>query len=93
MAEVALTGISVGRTVDGKFERVEVAAGDELPSWVSDADKKALKANGALGEPVATSEELENKDALIAELRAKLAAAEAAGQQEPVAQPGAKEAK
>ena len=42
MAEVALTGISVGRMVDNKFERVEVKAGDSLPAWVSKEDKEYL---------------------------------------------------
>ena len=77
MAEVALTGISVGRMVDNKFERVEVKAGDALPTWVPKSDKDALRQNGALGEPVPTQEELDNKDAQIAELKAQLAAAQA----------------
>ena len=77
MAEVALTGISVGRMVDNKFERVEVKAGESLPTWVPKSDKDALRQNGALGEPVPTQEELDNKDAQIAELKAQLAAAQA----------------
>ena len=76
MAEVALTGISVGRMVDNKFERVEVKAGESLPTWVPKSDKDALRQNGALGEPVPTQEELDNKDAEIAELKAQLAAAQ-----------------
>ena len=78
MAEVALTAISVGRTVDGKFERVEVKAGDSLPAWVSKEDKEALRANGALGEPVPTQEEIDSKDAEIERLKALLAEAQAA---------------
>ena len=77
MAEVALTAISVGRTVDGKFERVEVKAGDSLPAWVSKEDKEALRANGALGEPVPTQEEIDSKDAEIERLKALLAEAQA----------------
>ena len=77
MAEVALTAISVGRTVDGKFERVEVKAGDSLPAWVSKEDKEALRANGALGEPVPTQEEIDSKDAEIERLKSLLAEAQA----------------
>ena len=80
MAEIALTAISVGRMVDDKFERVEVKAGDSLPAWVSKEDKEALRANGALGEPAPTQEELDNKDAEIERLKALLA--EAAKSQE-----------
>ena len=75
MAEVALTAISVGRTVDGKFERVEVKAGDSLPAWVTKEDKEALRANGALGEPVPTQEDIDSKDAEIERLKALLAEA------------------
>ena len=82
MAEVALTAISVGRTVDNKFERVEVKAGDTLPSWVPNEDKKALRANGALGEPQPTQEEIDSKDAEIERLKAMLA--EATAPKEPV---------
>ena len=78
MAEVALTAISVGRTVDNKFERVEVKAGDTLPSWVPNEDKKALRANGALGKPQPTQEEIDSKDAEIERLKALLAEATAA---------------
>ena len=88
MAEVALTAISVGRTVDGKFERVEVKAGDSLPAWVSKEDKEALRANGALGEPVPTQEEIDSKDAEIERLKALLAEAQAPT--EPPADPKAK---
>ena len=77
MAEVALTAISVGRTVDGKFERVEVKAGDSLPAWVSKEDKEALRANGALGEPQPTQEDIDSKDAEIERLKALLAEAQA----------------
>ena len=76
MAEVALTAISVGRTVDGKFERVEVKAGDSLPAWVSKEDKEALRANGALGEPAPTQEDIDSKDAEIERLKALLAEAQ-----------------
>lgn len=79
MAEVALTAISVGRTVDGKFERVEVKAGDSLPAWVTKEDKEALRANGALGEPVPTQEDIDSKDAEIERLKALLAEAQAKG--------------
>ena len=75
MAEVALTGISVGRMVDNKFERVEIKAGESLPTWVTKSDKDALRQNGALGEPVPTQEELDNKDAEINRLKALLAEA------------------
>ena len=85
MAEVALTSISVGRTVDDKFERVEVKAGDKLPAWVPDADKKALRENGALGEPQPTQEDIDSKDAEIERLKALLAEAQA--QAEPPADP------
>lgn len=85
MAEVALTAISVGRTVDDKFERVEVKAGDKLPAWVPDADKKALRENGALGEPQPTQEDIDSKDAEIERLKALLAEAQA--QAEPPADP------
>ena len=77
MAEVALTAISVGRTVNDKFERVEVKAGDSLPAWVSKEDKEALRANGALGEPQPTQEEIDSKDAEIERLKALLAEAQA----------------
>ena len=87
MAEVALTAISVGRTVDDKFERVEVKAGDSLPAWVSKEDKEALRANGALGEPVPTQEEIDSKDAEIERLKALLAEAQA--NTEPPAEPPA----
>ena len=78
MAEVALTAISVGRTVNDKFERVEVKAGDSLPAWVSKEDKEALRANGALGEPQPTQEDIDSKDAEIERLKALLAEATAA---------------
>lgn len=78
MAEVALTTIALGHDVDGKYERVEVKAGDKLPAWVPDADKKALRANGALGEPQPTQEEIDSKDAEIERLKALLAEATAA---------------
>ena len=92
MAEVALTAISVGRTVDNKFERVEVKAGDTLPSWVPNEDKKALRANGALGEPQPTQEEIDSKDAEIERLKALLAEAQAPAQPpaDPPADPKAK---
>lgn len=77
MAEVALTAISVGRTVNDKFERVEVKAGDSLPAWVTNEDKKALRANGALGEPQPTQEDIDSKDAEIERLKALLAEATA----------------
>ena len=77
MAEVALTAISVGRTVDDKFERVEVKAGDKLPAWVPDADKKALRENGALGEPQPTQEDIDSKDAEIERLKNLLSEARA----------------
>ena len=77
MAEVALTAISVGRTVDDKFERVEVKAGDKLPAWVPDADKKALRENGALGEPQPTQEDIDSKDAEIERLKNLLSEAKA----------------
>lgn len=91
MAEIALTAISVGRTVDGKYERVEVRAGDKLPAWVPDADKKALRENGALGEPQPTQEEIDSKDAEIERLKALLseAKAEAEAPAEPPAEPPA----
>ena len=88
MAEVALTAISVGRTVDGKVERVEVKAGDSLPAWVTKEDKEALRANGALGEPVPTQEDIDSKDAEIERLKALLAEAQAPA--EPPADPKAK---
>ena len=87
MAEVALTAISVGRTVDDKFERVEVKAGDKLPAWVPDADKKALRENGALGEPQPTQEDIDSKDAEIERLKALLAEAQAQAKTEPPADP------
>ena len=96
MAEVALTAISVGRTVDGKFERVEVKAGDSLPAWVSKEDKEALRANGALGEPQPTQEDIDSKDAEIGRLKALLveaqakAEAEAEAPAQPPADPKAK---
>ena len=91
MAEIALTAISVGRMVDDKFERVEVKAGDSLPAWVSKEDKEALRANGALGEPAPTQEEIDSKDAEIERLKALLAEAKAAkaqaGQKAPADPP------
>ena len=96
MAEVALTAISVGRTVDGKFERVEVKAGDSLPAWVSKEDKEALRANGALGKPQPTQEDIDSKDAEIERLKALLveaqakAEAEAEAPAQPPADPKAK---
>ena len=88
MAEVALTAISVGRTVDDKFERVEVKAGDKLPAWVPDADKKALRENGALGEPQPTQEDIDSKDAEIERLKNLLSEAQAAAAKaEPPADP------
>ena len=78
MAEVALTGISLGREVDGKFERVEVLAGNKLPTWVSNDDKEILRTNGALGEATPTQKDVEDKDAEIARLKGLLAAATAA---------------
>ena len=92
MAEVALTAISVGRTVDDKFERVEVKAGESLPAWVSKEDKEALRANGALGEPQPTQEEIDSKDAEIERLKALLAEAQAPAElpAEPPADPKAK---
>jgi hypothetical protein len=77
MAEVALTGISLGREVDGKFERVEVLAGNKLPTWVSNDDKEILRTNGALGEATPTQKDVEDKDAEIARLKELLAAATA----------------
>lgn len=88
MAEVALTAISVGRMVDDKFERVEVKAGDSLPAWVSKEDKEALRANGALGEPQPTQEDIDSKDAEIERLKALLS--EAKAEAEPPADPKAK---
>ena len=73
MAEVALTGIALGREVDGKYERVEVKAGDKLPAWVPNADKEALRANGALGDPQPTQEDIDSKDAEIERLKSLLA--------------------
>ena len=92
MAEVALTGIALGREVDGKYERVEVKAGDKLPAWVPNADKEALRANGALGEPQPTQEEIDSKDAEIERLKALLAEAQAPAQPpaDPPADPKAK---
>ena len=85
MAEIALTAISVGRMVDDKFERVEVKAGDSLPVWVSKEDKEALRANGALGEPQPTQEDIDSKDAEIERLKALLSEAQAPA--EPPAAP------
>ena len=92
MAEVALTAISVGLMVDDKFERVEVKAGDSLPAWVSKEDKEALRANGALGEPQPTQEEIDSKDAEIERLKALLAEAQAKAEApaEPPADPKSK---
>ena len=87
MAEIALTAISVGRMVDDKFERVEVKAGDSLPAWVSNEDKKALRANGALGEPQPTQEDIDSKDAEIERLKALLAEAEATAAKAPAEPP------
>lgn len=75
MAEVALTAIALGHDVDGKYERVEVKAGESLPSWVPKADREALRANGALGEPQPTQEDIDSKDAEIERLKALLAEA------------------
>ena len=83
MAEVALTAISVGRTVNDKFERVEVKAGDSLPAWVSKGDKEALRANGALGEPQPTQEEIDSKDAEIERLKVLLSEAQAKAAKDP----------
>ena len=83
MAEVALTGIALGHEVNGKYERVEVKAGDKLPAWVPDADKKALRENGALGEPIPTQEEIDSKDAEIERLKALLSEAQAKAAKAP----------
>lgn len=93
MAEVALTAISVGRTVDDKFERVEVKAGDSLPAWVSKGDKEALRENGALGEPAPTQEEIDSKDAEIERLKALLAEAQAKAEAPPADPPADPKAK
>lgn len=77
MAEIALTAIALGHEVDGKYERVEVKAGDKLPVWVPNADKEALRANGALGDPQPTKEEVDSKDAEIERLKALLSEAQA----------------
>lgn len=87
MAEVALTGISLGREVDGKFERVEVLAGNKLPTWVSNDDKEILRTNGALGEATPTQKDVEDKDAEIARLKELLAAATAADKKAETAPP------
>lgn len=75
MSEVALTGISVGRVTDDGFERVEVAVGQPLPSWVPKSDRIALRENGALGTPAPTVDAVEDKDAEIERLKALLAEA------------------
>lgn len=77
MAEIALTAIALGHEVDGKYERVEVKAGDKLPAWVPNADKEALRANGALGDPQPTKEDVDSKDAEIERLKALLSEAQA----------------
>ena len=86
MAEVALTVIGLGREVNGRYERVDVAPGDALPAWVSNEEKKVLRENKALGNPPkveasvvdAKDAEIDAKDAEIAELKAKLEAMESA---------------
>lgn len=79
MAEVALTVIGLGREVDGRYERVDVAPGQALPAWVSNEEKKALRENGALGNPPKVEASVvDAKDAEIAELKAKLEAMESA---------------
>ena len=93
MAEVALTAISVGRMVDDKFERVEVKAGDKLPAWVPDVDRKTLCENGALGEPQPTQEDIDSKDAEIERLKNLLSEAQAqaaAAKTDPPVDPKAK---
>lgn len=75
MSEVALTGISVGRVTDDGFERVEVAVGQPLPSWVPKSDRIALRESGALGTPAPTVDAVEDKDAEIERLKALLAEA------------------
>lgn len=90
MAEVALTTIALGHEVDGKYERVDVKAGDKLPTWVPAADKKALRENGALGEPQPTQEEIDSKDAEIERLKALLSEAQAANAPQEPADPKAK---
>lgn len=83
MAEVALTAIALGHEVNGKYERVEVRAGDKLPAWVPNADKEALRENGALGEPAPTQEEIDSKDAEIERLKALLSEAQAEAAKAP----------
>lgn len=79
MAEVALTVIGLGREVNGRYERVDVAPGDALPAWVSNEEKKVLRENGALGNPPKVEAAVvDAKDAEIAELKAKLEAMESA---------------
>lgn len=79
MSEVALTVIGLGREVNGRYERVDIAPGDVLPAWVSNEEKKVLRENGALGNPPKVEASVvDAKDAEIAELKAKLEAMESA---------------
>lgn len=78
MSDVALTNISVGRTVNDQFERVEVKVGESLPAWVTKEDIKALKDQGAIGTPAPTAATIDAKDAEIAELKRLLEEAQAA---------------
>ena len=81
MSDVTLTAVGLGREVNGSFQRVDIPAGETLPSWVSAEDRKALKANGALGpKPKVEAAVVDEKDARIAELESQLAAAEAAAE-------------
>ena len=74
MSEVALTDIKHGLE-DGSV--VEVKQGDKIPSTIPAAAVRILRDSGAVGEAPVTREDIDSKDARIAELEKALAEAQA----------------
>lgn len=48
MSDVTLTAVGLGREVNGSYQRVDIPAGETLPSWVSAEDRESLRAAGAI---------------------------------------------
>lgn len=69
MAEVALTILGLAK--DDK--RVDIEAGEKVPAWVPKDELEHLRKIGAVGEVAPTVEEVNDKDAEIEALKAKIA--------------------
>ena len=74
MSEVALTDIKHGLE---DCSVVEVKQGDKIPSTIPAVAVRILRDSGAVGEAPVTREDIDSKDARIAELEKALAEAQA----------------